>query len=399
MLPLTPIGEDPNRGFMSEGVAEECAPYGVAGSRCDVTIGRCTKPLFDRKIKTIAWYYGPDAPADLFASTANATNQWNLAVKSAAVNGMKAEWDRLHGDVGDTDGEEPFAWNEFTTEAALSADAADRKTQVVPDVFVLCHNPVMEGDHAACGRVGLRVRMGDLRYNSVNLIDTPQMGSPWGIMVDGVDPLTGEKVASSINEWITVLDGAAQGAMDTIRWLNGEISDEDVVSGKYLNEWLTATNKGLSMVAPATPSEQQIKEYMGAAASNTGLPGGPQAPVGSIKSHTQMTGYLQQRAKYVATQTGPSIDSTFEANRKRLIDSKFEVMLANKDQLQRVNLPPDTPVAEGSSTLASASILRGLNPEMRRWKSKLKGQAEARNHYCMVEQEDSEGFVSLARTA
>ena len=69
------------------------------GSRCDEFANKCTLPLRERKLKTIPWYYGPEAPADLFPSTAFALNSWNIAMKRAAILGMRADALRL----GDTD--------------------------------------------------------------------------------------------------------------------------------------------------------------------------------------------------------------------------------------------------------------------------------------------------------
>jgi hypothetical protein len=46
----------------------------------------------------------------------------------------------------------------------------------------------------------LSPRIGDLRYNFVNLVDAPQVASPWGIEMDAEDPLTGEKVSASVKD-------------------------------------------------------------------------------------------------------------------------------------------------------------------------------------------------------
>jgi hypothetical protein len=91
-------------------------------------------------------------------------------------------------------------------------------------VIVLCHNPVIKTDHTACGAEGLSPRLGDLRYNTVLNIDKPQTPSAWGIMVDADDPITGEKVAASINIWTHITDIASQGLVDLVRYMNGEIT-------------------------------------------------------------------------------------------------------------------------------------------------------------------------------
>src|SRR5262249_6321416 len=155
--------------------------------------------------------YGPDSPADLFASTANALEQWNVAVKRAAQLGKMVDARRV--------GEDDSIY--MTGEEDLANDHG----ATVPEGFVLCHNPTLHEDHPASRPVAMRdqprcmvktndnagsgacnwggvqdrtgrhqilARLGDIRYNLVNIINTPQTPSPWGIMVDADDPVTGE---------------------------------------------------------------------------------------------------------------------------------------------------------------------------------------------------------------
>ncbi|HEX4473869.1 MAG TPA: hypothetical protein VH142_02260, partial [Polyangiaceae bacterium] len=83
-FPSTPVGADPHR-LASDGKTEaECAfadsngDIVHPGAYCDVTSNKCALPLRERKLRTIPWYYGPDSPPDLFASTARALDQWNV---------------------------------------------------------------------------------------------------------------------------------------------------------------------------------------------------------------------------------------------------------------------------------------------------------------------------------
>src|SRR5262249_61181525 len=92
-----------------------------------------------------------------------------------------------------------------------------------------------------CGRVGLAQPVGELRYNSVLVIEKPQTPSAWGIMVDADDPVTGEKVDASINIWSHVTDLAAQSLTDLVRYINGELPLEKVTNGKYIHDWVQAS--------------------------------------------------------------------------------------------------------------------------------------------------------------
>ena len=123
----------------------------------------------------------------------------------------------------------------------------------MPDIFVLCHNPVIKGDHPACGAEGLAVRLGDLRYNVVDIIPSPQLPSPWGVMADFDDPLTGEKVQASINEWGAVLDIASQTTEDLIRWINGEIGNDQIANGQYMQQWVSGSKLGTGQYVPNDP--------------------------------------------------------------------------------------------------------------------------------------------------
>ena len=111
-------------------------------------------------------------------------------------------------------------------------------------IIVLCHNPVIAADHAACGKAGLVARPGDLRYNIVLNIKDPQTPSPWGIMVDGNDPLTGEKVAGSMNVWTHATDMVAQQLVDWCVYVNGELTTEQITNGSYVRDWAGAAALG-----------------------------------------------------------------------------------------------------------------------------------------------------------
>src|SRR3982750_3039351 len=77
-------------------------------------------------------------------------------------------------------------------------------------------------------------------------------------MVDGDDPLTGEKIVTSVNVWDYYTDLAAQGTEDLLRWMNGEISDSQVASGAYLRDWAKASKLGTGAHTPATLSKAEI---------------------------------------------------------------------------------------------------------------------------------------------
>jgi hypothetical protein len=146
-----------------------------------------------------------------------------------------------------------------------SADAIGAVTKLDP-MIVLCHNPVQAGDHAKCGDVGLAPRLGDIRYNTVLNIDKAQQPSAWGIMVDADDPLTGEKVAASINIWTHITDVATNNLVDLVKYMNGELSVADITEGKYIYDWAKASQLGANGAMP-TMSKDQIQHRLASAAN------------------------------------------------------------------------------------------------------------------------------------
>jgi len=382
----TPIGKDPHRDEDKDGTEDDCAfTAGGAivnpGSRCDELSRKCTLPLYKREIKTIPWYYGPKAPADLFKSTAEALGEWNLAVKRAAQIGKMVEAKRVGADASTI----------ITGEAELVADAG----KTVPDVFVLCHNPVIEGDHKACGDIGTKARLGDLRYHIVDIIDAPQSLSPWGIMVDSDDPLTGEKVSASVNEWAHVLDLSAQNTEDLIRWINGEISDADVVNGKYLRDWAAASQLGTAPHKGKTLDSKEIAARLGSIDTTISkLNGLTKADSAQPKELSR-----KKAAETLAKALGPSLDSKFEAIRHSLIGTKYEAMLVTPDQLIAAGMDPKTMVAGDDKLLAKASPLRGLNPGFAKWVRNKREKSMAKRGACAVAAPEPDALVGLAKLA
>src|SRR5262249_20514125 len=116
----------------------------------------------------------------------------------------------------------------------------------------------------ACGKLGLSPRLGDIRYNTVLNIPKPQTPSAWGIMVDGDDPLTGEKVAASINIWTAVTDIASQSLTDLVRYMNGELKPADITNGSYITKWAQAAGLAADGRGP-NMSRRQISQRLASA--------------------------------------------------------------------------------------------------------------------------------------
>jgi hypothetical protein len=406
-------GLDVHRDLNGEGTEDECEftdPSGNVinpGSRCDEFKNKCDIPVYNRSTKTIPLYYGPTAPADLFPSTAKALNSWNIAVKRSVQLAKSVEASRVGVDVPP---------NLLTSDADLLAD--QQTGRKVPDIFVLCHNPVIGGDSSACGAPGLKVRLGDLRYNIVDVIQNPQLPSAWGIMMDFDDPLTGEKVQSGINEWAYVLDTATQSVEDLIRWLNGEISNSQIANGQYLQQWVSASKLGVAQHIPAVLSQDEIQSRLNSIdrsiAKINGLQFGstPASPASQrVAEMAQRLGVhsaqdlppaiaTQLAAKNLAQTLGPSLDGKLEATRQQLLGSPWEARLLTPNILQWAGFNPQQPFAGDPTTLTMASPLRGLNASLKKWGSDIVNKALVTKHMCVLEdQPEPDSLVALARQA
>ena len=294
----TPAGSDPHRDVdPADGTEDECAGAGE-GSRCDEFKQRCTLPFRERTPVAQVWFYTSGGDTNYFAPTGDATHEWDVALRSAVMSARYTECMRTgHTDCGArwpvTQGQQDDNWDAVGLAReiddcrngiayagqdcdALAQTIGDKRgaTEAVialakmPELIVLCHSPVEAADPAECGsprlpvgttmamcneaeksrdasvlatcRKAKQARRGDLRYHQVNAIGTPQTPSPWGIMTDATDPLTGEKVSASINIWTHVNDLFAQGVVDTSRYIAGELTTQDVTDGTYVKAWADA---------------------------------------------------------------------------------------------------------------------------------------------------------------
>ena len=229
----------------------------------------------------------------------------------------------------------------------------------------------------------------------VNQIDTPQTPSPWGIMVDAVDPITGEKIATSANEWVHILDIASNGTADIIRWLNGEITNEQIASGEYLRDQVNASLLGTKEFRPETLSKQEILDRINSSDNSLAKLNGLTPAESSMPKELR----INKAAKNIAAATGASLNPQFEGFRTKMIGTDLEARMVTPEMIQAVGMDPSTPVANNPSLINRASILRGMNPTFAKWIRAQKAKAMARNGACEVEQPEPASYVGLARQA
>ena len=417
----TPAGKDPHRDEDKDGTEDECATVG-RGSRCDTFSQKCTLPFRDRQTKPVIWYHSDGSNPDFFEATRDATHEWDVALRQAvlaaryaecvatkdeacdvkypAFTGQQDDNDdaiALAKEVDDCRAGRAYAGQDCNALADSLGGARGYTAGVValaklPEAVVLCHSPVEAADPQACGgprlptsltaadcfeagrradaevlktcNAALRVRKGDLRYHHVNTIAAPQTPSPWGIMVDAHDPLTGEKVSASINVWSHVTDLWSQSVVDTARYIRGELTTNDVTEGTYVRDWASAAEAAATHGSlPRMTSDERFamlgKASKGRALSESELVAFQQSPA------FERARALEKQAREVkADLLAPSsMKPQYEARRKRALDTATEAALTTK-MFQSFA----SKAGQASSALMAefASPLRGANPSLQR---------------------------------
>ncbi|MEM9189022.1 MAG: zinc-dependent metalloprotease, partial [Myxococcota bacterium] len=305
-------------------------------------------------------------------------------------------------------------------------DAALASIAQMEEMVVLCHSPVEAGDHAACGearlpegvlasecqaaydeaapdrelidtcRSAINVRRGDLRYHQVNVIEEPQTPSPWGIMVDSIDPITGETIAASINVWSHVNDIFSQGIVDKLRYIEGELSTDDVTNGDFVRDWATAARAASTGGGGALPMldrealEDRVSEFAGGEA-HIDRGNVPREMIAQIRDVNRDLSDVR------AALSAPSSNAAvYSARRRQAAGTEFEAELMTP-MVQELQGVDGLPLSD--STMDIASPLRGGNPSFQRDLDHLHQEALGRRGACVLHSDEAAAPFSLTGLA
>lgn len=399
-------------------------------SKCDTFVNKCTLPFTARKEKPVVWHYSEGSSPEFWEPTRDAAEEWDAAMRAAVVSARYAECRRygtgecpnaLKGNFaeeedalylvkevnackrGDIQGKDPKSCDDFAQE---TGDARGYSQAVIDlakmkPMVVFCHGPVSDKDPEVCGAPGTVARLGDLRHHLVTNVATVQTNSPWGIMSDSNDPVTGEHIAASINVWTHVNHLFARGLVDTLRYIGGELKTEDITDGKYIDAWAAAAkSQNGSMVAPIM-NEEEIDKRVASAAGTT---------VAKLRAAELKPGGNKTRAQHgqKAKQALPPLKAALMNNMKKVAQTKgaFDAPSVNAPMYQaRMDLLKGTPMEAELATPAmqqlaqssfgkiavdigtktkATSILQGLNPQLRRHFEKTRELSLAARGACMV---------------
>ncbi|MGC4117181.1 MAG: hypothetical protein QM765_21995 [Myxococcales bacterium] len=304
------------------------------------------------------------------------------------------------------------------------AGAAERKLEPgvvdvakMKEMVVLCHSPVEKTDHELCAPASLRlpdtlsaercytarvnkdestladcakalnVRIGDIRYHTVNNIATPQDPSAWGIMLDSNDPLTGETISASINVWTYINDIWSQSVVDTSRLIKGELSVSDVTDGKYVKEWSTrasgGSGGGVTPGMTATDIQELKTAFMSKEQAESFKKVGLKRPPKEIIAKADNFARLVTRSVKASSTAVPTSRAVYEARRKAAVGSVVEAELArNPAWVQYAGVNPN--LVDNDTLLNLSSPLRGANPALLREVAQRRELALAQRGGCVL---------------
>ncbi len=384
----TPAGADVHRDADGNGTEDECEKVG-RGSRCDEFKKLCTLPVRDRKVKPTIWHVNRGFPEDLFASSKKVVDLWSDTVRQAVIAGRLAECRRTQ----EASCEQQVGWPDGWSDDLVPPVGSNSQAEV-PKVFVLCHNPVdPKIDDPLCGKEAVSPRVGDLRYNLFSLVQSPQKQSPWGIMMDAEDPLTGEKISGSVNQWGDVLERGAAQLSDLVALLAGEIAPTDYIKGQNVSEWVAENTRGGPPPKAMSVEEQKARfDAFDPKVIQSFTPRTKSAGGHPIARHKARMKDIE-----AAGMLGPG-NASITQRPTRLAASGIEAKMITPEVAQIAGVNPKLPLTK--AVVDRASPLRGRqNPAFRRAVEHRERTARAARHSCRRAGPEGDNLLGLANEA
>lgn len=392
------------QGAVSCKVDSECTDAVGAASHCDTFSEKCTLPFAERKFKPVVWHYTDGSPPEYYEATRDAAEDWDTAMRVAVTTAKYAECKRftpdqdcgavVDGNFADEDdaiylvkevnacrrGETPEKdCNALADQIGAQRHYSDAVVAIakMPQAVILCHSPVDVKDPEVCGKPGTVARLGDLRFNLITNIQKPETNSPWGIMSDGNDPTTGERVATSVNVWVYVNDLFARGIVDTLRYIGGELKTEDITDGKYINQWVEAARQANGSIMPRMTRDEMDKRVAAAAGTTVEKMNAAAADLATSKVNSvagnkaqlkaALIGDLKKVAQTRATWDAPSLNAPLYQARVNMAKGTPVEAEAVTPAMQQLAQAGYGQMALDSNTKSQVtSIFQGLNPQIRR---------------------------------
>ena len=385
----------PEGTLVACGNDQDCQGSG-AGSVCDLDLARanrtfsmagwlegaCTIPYRERQVRPVAYFASQNLPADLEPDVQHFVSEWNEAFSETIGSLRQLECTSTGGDG--------------------ATCAAERDRPDGQQAFVMCHNPVVNGDSPACGSLGTAAEIGDLRYHLIGWISEPHRSSPLGYGPSAADPETGEIIQANAFVYGYAVETTAAYARDLVALLNGDLDEDDITNGTQVQAWVNRMNDSGSEMTGRPADDHvipidgfnvdRVNEAMSfewaEALGTQGNAGRPRSMEAFVERMEQAEATLARNGAF-----GPGVERG-AARLQNLIGTDVERLMVTADMRAAAHIDPSLPIT--NQTLDLASPLRGLSV------SNLEALERARNEIsresCILNADFvDDGLVGLAR--
>ena len=217
-------------------------------------------PYADRTPKTIVYYLSVGFPESLMGATQQQADDWNEAILATIASLQDKTVAQVEQDYAE--GGTPFRGYEVRENDCNVANIRDyvETTRGQRPGFDLEMNLREHGLYLddigpgnlqnACAVLehysqaeGIEPvfhwqQFGDLRYSFVNWVARPELAGPLGYGPSAADPVTGEIIQANANIYGASLDTYANYGADIVDFMNGELTEEDIINGTHIREYV-----------------------------------------------------------------------------------------------------------------------------------------------------------------
>lgn len=259
-----------NEDLDHDGTADECANdvtgyAGHKGAQCSTLAKRCTIPVRDREIKTIAYTLNTETP-DAFQDHVEGGHvasqgvmeemgaSWNQMIAIATAYRREVECRRT-GDGSREDCHAEFFESDSTPNGKVMLPSSGFLTDKVRPLavdkgkpsFYVCHNPARDYDpEEACGKPGYKARLGDIRRNHLIYWPYESRARYGGVGWNPPDPITGETWGATATIMGRSATRAAAHERDIIQLALGDTKIEDIMAGVPAETYARTLREGTS---------------------------------------------------------------------------------------------------------------------------------------------------------
>jgi hypothetical protein len=213
--------------------------------------------------------------------------------------------------------------------------------------------------------------------------------------VNAEDPLTGEQVAGSVNQWSSTLDRAAGQLTDLVELLNGTTAPDAFIAGQDVSDWVRSMQREVATGGTSALSAQELASRMGAFDPHS-LPtvGTPAAKKVAGPRAARRAARIKELA---ATGTLGAGNPAISQRMGQLRGSEIEAKMITPEIVQSVGLNPKDPLT--SSAIERATPFARNAPLFRRALDRRAGLGRANKHSCRRDAPETDHLIGLARKA